>query len=1195
MVEDLQGWLGQKEEQNLSAPVKHFTHELSIRGRLRRLLIKNPTTRLCSTVFDVCVKCLVCILYVTRVCLDDHKQFSCYGEICPSNINKSTPVSEGFSSTNIHWHVLLWVHRPLALWLVQVILAVITLVKASLQVYCHTKGTRLENLLFDGFLMEVACSFPVILTCCYPVLLQNMYLPVFMNCWLGRGALARLFNDLHLRKQRFQTISVTLSQQMMLLNITLLCLVFTTICGIQHIQRGSDETSLTMFESLYFVIVTFSTVGYGDISPDIWLGQLFMFVMIIVAFAFIPRQLEEIGSTWIQQKKSGGEYKKGESPRHRHVVVCMRFPNTEMVMNFLNEFYAHPKLEQHTVVLISPNELENDMQMILKDPKWANRVVYIRGSALKDVDLKRCRINQADACFFLAPKNTGDRNKAMKGGGAGKKGAHNVLGSERDQHTILRSWAVKDFAPQCRQYLQLFKAENKMHVKFAEHVVCEDEFKYALLANNCLYPGLSTLVTLLLHTSRGREGEVANEPWQQIYGRHSGMEVYHIQLNKSSFFRKFEGKKFTEASVVAHQRYGVCLVAVLDVNRSEPRLQLNPGSDHILKGSDFCFYLGMTREEYSKINACAETEAVDSARTKNIELIASEIQKWLQSEEEGDVDDDESLFSTITSQLGKTITHRLQHNNDVSTPLLSSPVEKDTIKKPVSSSTAAKGTETLERFSQQESGKILQFYDMGQESFITGPPPSTLYVGTKRTSCHLHRDRRPSCCTKWGEVCEHCSFKTAKDERWDQQLIILVAGYGSTGIYNFIVPLRSDYLNVNNLSPIILLLEQEPDKMFIETIAHFPLVYWMQGKMTSIDDLLVAGINKATHLVVANKENDSDIQEDVLSDAETVVTVQKITNLFPATNVITELNDASNMRFMQFQAHDAYSQSISKLEKRLKEETNSNLPHLFRLPFTSGQVFSAGMLDRLLYQTFVKGYLISFVRLLLGIDAEPNSGHLSSVRVRRATLAQFPTYNDLYQGLCSTTGEIPIAIYRTEKRPALSVAALEKMDNEEVLVNNNSKHFGLPSRPSIPAKLFAQSDTDFNRPSELVYSRMKSLDLSDDIHCDTPLDSNILSYVIVNPSPKRKLKSGDMIYVIQPSSMFAVPNKLKWRSPKMHRKNFVVSPASTPVLARTTRISWNLSPDQRKNSANSSSTSAVKGEGEGRSRSKSESQVNQSK
>lgn len=48
------------------------------------------------------------------------------------------------------------------------------------------------------------------------------------------------------------------------------------------------------------------------------------------------------------------------------------------------------------------------------------------------------------------------------------------------------------------------RPEHKLHVKFAEHVVCEDEFKYALLANNCTCPGASTLVTLLLHTSRGQ-------------------------------------------------------------------------------------------------------------------------------------------------------------------------------------------------------------------------------------------------------------------------------------------------------------------------------------------------------------------------------------------------------------------------------------------------------------------------------------------------------------------------------------------------------------------------------------------------------------------------------------------------------------------------------------------------------------------
>ena len=117
---------------------------------------------------------------------------------------------------------------------------------------------------------------------------------------------------------------------------------------------------------------------------------------------------------------------------------------------------------------------------------------FCQGSCLKDGDLIRARMSEAEACFILAARNYADKTAA-------------------DEHTILRSWAVKDFAPNIPQYVQIFRPENKLHVKFAEHVVCEDEFKYALLANNCTCPGASTLVTLLLHTSRGQEGQISNE------------------------------------------------------------------------------------------------------------------------------------------------------------------------------------------------------------------------------------------------------------------------------------------------------------------------------------------------------------------------------------------------------------------------------------------------------------------------------------------------------------------------------------------------------------------------------------------------------------------------------------------------------------------------------------------------------------
>jgi len=54
---------------------------------------------------------------------------------------------------------------------------------------------------------------------------------------------------------------------------------------------------------------------------------------------------------------------------------------------------------------------------------------------------------------------------------------------------------------------------------------------------------------------------------------------------------------------------------------------------------------------------------------------------------------------------------------------------------------------------------------------------------------------------------------------------------------------------------------------------------------------------------------------------------------------------------------------------------------MFRLPFAAGSVFSASMLDTLLYQAFVKDYVITFVRLLLGVDQAPGSGFLTSVSI----------------------------------------------------------------------------------------------------------------------------------------------------------------------------------------------------------------------
>lgn len=81
-----------------------------------------------------------------------------------------------------------------------------------------------------------------------------------------------------------------------------------SVCGFQHFQRAGGY-NVNLFESLYFVVVTFATVGYGDYKPECWPSQLFMVIMICVALIVLPTQFEQLAYTWMERQKLGGSYR----------------------------------------------------------------------------------------------------------------------------------------------------------------------------------------------------------------------------------------------------------------------------------------------------------------------------------------------------------------------------------------------------------------------------------------------------------------------------------------------------------------------------------------------------------------------------------------------------------------------------------------------------------------------------------------------------------------------------------------------------------------------------------------------------------------------------------------------------------------------------------------------------------------------
>ncbi|NWR23948.1 KCNT1 protein, partial [Emberiza fucata] len=1006
------------------------------------------------------------------------------------------------------------------------------------------QGNIWEQIFRISFVLEMINTVPFIITIFWPPL-RNLFIPVFLNCWLAKYALENMINDLHRAIQRTQS---AMFNQVLILICTLLCLVFTGTCGIQHLERAGEKLSL--FKSFYFCIVTFSTVGYGDVTPKIWPSQLLVVIMICVALVVLPLQFEELVYLWMERQKSGGNYSRHRAQTEKHVVLCVSSLKIDLLMDFLNEFYAHPRLQ------VSPRPgSRSPCRKLLGRGLVGWAVPSLVALQLMGSLLSPGRMDNGEACFILSSRNEVDRTAA-------------------DHQTILRAWAVKDFAPNCPLYVQILKPENKFHVKFADHVVCEEECKYAMLALNCVCPATSTLITLLVHTSRGQEGQESPEQWQRMYGRCSGNEVYHIRMGDSKFFMEYEGKSFTYAAFHAHKK---------EENKS---ILLNPGPRHIMAASDTCFYINITKEENSAFIFKQE-----------------EKQKKKGFAGRGSYDGPSRLpVHSIIASMG-TVAMDLQNTEcrPANSSKLALPAENGSGTRRPSIAPVLELADTssllpCDLLSDQSEDEMTQkaLPVLTQISpccrYVKGYPPNSPYIGSSPTLCHLLPEKAPFCCLRLDKGCKHNSFEDAKAYGFKNKLIIVSAETAGNGLYNFIVPLRAYYRSRKELNPIVLLLDNKQHH-FLEAICCFPMVYYMEGTIDNLDSLLQCGIIYADNLVVVDKESTMSAEEDYMADAKTIVNVQTMFRLFPSLSIITELTHPSNMRFMQFRAKDSYSLALSKLEKR-ERENGSNLAFMFRLPFAAGRVFSISMLDTLLYQSFVKDYMITITRLLLGLDTTPGSGYLCAMKITEDDL-WIRTYGRLFQKLCSSSAEIPIGIYRTEShmfatsephdiraQSQISINVEDCEDTKDVkehwgiktshhrnscssdqsehpllrrksmqwarrLSRKGNKHSSKTAEWISQQRLSLYRRSERQELSELVKNRMKHLGLPttgyEDVANLTASDvmnrvnlgylqdemndhQNTLSYVLINPPPDTRLELNDIVYLIRSDPLAHVAN-----------------------------------------------------------------------
>ncbi|KRX81530.1 Calcium-activated potassium channel slo-1 [Trichinella sp. T6] len=878
--------------------------------------------------------------------------------------------------------------------------------------------------------------------------------------------------------------------------------VSLTAAGFIHLLENSGDPfqnfenpqRITYWECVYFLLVTMSTVGYGDIYCKTTLARLFMVFFILGGLAMFASYVPEIADLIGARQKYGGQYK-GEHGK-KHIVVC-GFITFESVSHFLQDF-LHEDREDVDVEVIFLHRVPPDLELEGLFKRHFTKVEFFQGTVMDSVDLTRVKIDEADACLVLANKYSPDPDA-------------------EDAANIMRVISIKNYSADIRVIVQLMQYHNKAYLlnipswdwRRGDDVICLAELKLGFIAQSCLAPGFSTMMANLF-AMRSFKTSSRSPEWLRYYLCGASMEVYPEILSHS-----FVGMSYAEAAYILYTKLGLLLLAIemRDEEKRECNIAINPGSSVRIDPHTQGFFIAQSADEVKraffycnlchadiqdvtlikkcKCKNCAGTFPKRDQADCNDEYFDSEINCLGRKVSTAVVRDTDRRMSDTRSrhisdaraainrkayklELGYNKypdfdNHRSKDMRDMYNPkgfllayeLLSSSMPKITRKKSFGGSIAPKiDPELLKDFEQQ----AIKYDSTGMFHWCPGRPiEESILERNQAKMTVLH-----------GHVVV-CLFADK-----DSPLI---------GLRNFVMPLRASNFHYHELKQVVIVGDVEYLRREWKTLYNLPKISILNGSPLSRADLRAVNINMCDMCVILSARIPNPTEDPTLADKEAILASLNIKAmqfedsplLYPLPEGISPLSTPVKMSKMLVKfgtqvpmiTELVNDSNVQFLDQDDEDDPDTEL--YLTQPFACGTAFAISVLDSLMSTTYFNDSALTLIRTLVTGGATPE---LELILAEGAGL----------RGGMSTPETL-------RNRDRCRVAQLSLADG-----CFQSYHIG-----ATYGQVLSQALKDYGMLCIGLYR----------LH-DTSTDDLEKRYVITNPPPDLKLISTDKVYVLQP-------------------------------------------------------------------------------
>ncbi|XP_045556961.1 calcium-activated potassium channel subunit alpha-1 isoform X7 [Salmo salar] len=697
--------------------------------------------------------------------------------------------------------------------------------------------------------------------------------PVFVSVYLNRSWLGLRFLRA-LRLIQFSEILQFLnilktSNSIKLVN---LCSIFIstwlTAAGFIHLVENSGDPwenfqnsqSLSYWECVYLLMVTMSTVGYGDVYAKTTLGRLFMVFFILGGLAmfasYVPEIIELIGN----RKKYGGSYSAVNG--RKHIVVCGHI-TLESVSNFLKDF-LHKDRDDVNVEIVFLHNISPNLELEALFKRHFTQVEFYQGSVLNPHDLARVKIESADACLILANKYCPDPDA-------------------EDASNIMRVISIKNYSPKIRIITQMLQYHNKAHLlnipswnwKEGDDAICLAELKAGFIAQSCLAQGLSTMLANLF--SMRSFIEIEEDTWQKYYLEGVANEMYTEYLSSA-----FVGLSFPAVCELCYVKLKLLLIAIenkseLGESRSRKRILINPGNHVKMQEGTLGFFIASDAKEVKRAffycKACHD-DITDPKRIKKCgckRLIYSKMSAYKQMKLA-------CCFDCGRSERDCSCMSGSVHSN------------MDTLQRayPLSSVSVHDCATTLRAFEDEHPSTLSPKKKQRNGGMRNSPNNSPnmmsrhdpLVIPGNEQMENMDMNMKQYDSTGMFHWCPSKEIEKVILTRSEASMTVLsghvvVCIFGDVtsalvGLRNLVMPLRASNFHYHELKPIVFVGSLEYLRREWETLHNFPKVSILPGTPLSRADLRAVNINLCDMCVILSA-NQNNIDDASLQDKECIL------------------------------------------------------------------------------------------------------------------------------------------------------------------------------------------------------------------------------------------------------------------------------------------------------------------------------------